>query len=161
LRAPAGIRLKGSTLRSYIKAVEADWTEWKHMLAINNAIESLWGMNGVRDYARRTIAEMKGFHLTMLEGLLRLFGASPPTIFERLNDSIKNTCEGIDYQYQPLTDRSGIMEVHYAVAEEIPTSIFIGAIATLQEILRICGATGVVGNPERLSPTSARYAIRW
>jgi hypothetical protein len=181
------IRLKGSVIRSYLKLIASDgrtpallehvppetkllvatpplastWTDWKHMLALNAAIEELWGIAGVRDYSRRNIVDTRGFNAWMIESLLRLFGTSPPTILKRLNESIRSTCEGIEYNYIAGSERACSVESRYASDEPIPDSIFIGSIATLEEILRLCRVQGKVSEPERLTPNSARFSLRW
>jgi hypothetical protein len=141
--------------------LSTNWIDFRHVMYITQAVEALYGMSGVRDFVRKAIDDTKGPHLRVLESVLRLFGMSPATVFKRLNDIVKHTIENNDYLYTPTSDRSGIMEVHWRVDYDIPTCMLFGVSATFHTIFESCGAKGVVGNPERLGPTAARYVLQW
>jgi len=182
-----GMRLKASTLRSYIAVLEKDnrrdavmaqvppetaaviaepplpstWVDWKHVVHITVAVESLAGMAGVRQLARRAVDEAKGPYVRVLETVLRLFGTSPAAIFKRMNDLTKNAIQNMEYAYTPISDRAGVMEVRYHVDFEVPTCMFVGGMSVMTAVMESCGIHGVVGEPERLSATSVAYKIRW
>ena len=181
------VRVRGSTVRAYLKLVDEDpakaallallppatmalfaapplpssWVEWEPILHITAAMEKLGGPVAVRRLAGRAINEAKGPHIRILEGLLRLFGASPASIFGRFNHLVKNAMQNVEFIYMPTSERSGMMEVHYHANGEVPGYIFWGAVQVLTSVLQSCGKTGRVSDPQRLSPTAAVYRIEW
>jgi hypothetical protein len=181
------MRLKGSTLRSYVEVLQRErrreavmervppetaaliatpplastWVDWLHVVHITRAVEALSGLQGVRDFARKMIDEAKKPHLRLLEGLLRLFGASPASIFQRMNDLVKGTIENQEFIYTPLSERSGVMEMRYFIDDEVPHCIHISAMSTLQAILDVCGAKGTIGYPDLVGPNRVAYKIHW
>jgi hypothetical protein len=184
---PSSARLKASTLRSYIqvlvnngwleeaiarvpsdtRAVLVDpplastWVDFVHIVHVTQAVEAIAGMVGVREFARRAFDDAKKPHHRLLEGLVRLFGTSPATVFKRLNELVKSTVENLRYCYTPTSTRSGVLETEYLVDYEIPTCVFVGQIPALQGILDACGVEGIIGNPERLGPNKVNYRIQW
>jgi hypothetical protein len=137
------------------------WIDFAHMIHITHAIEMIGGMPAVRDFIKRAIDDAKGPHLRVLQGLLRLFGTSPATIFKRMNEMVKHTIENNTYTYVSTGERSGTMDVHWLMDGEVPTCMFVGPSVTLHEIFDACGAKGIVGPAERLGPTAARFQLRW
>jgi hypothetical protein len=182
-----GMRLKGSTLRSYVSVLESErrreavvarvppetaaliacpplastWVDWRHVVHITLAIESIAGLAGVREFARKMIEEAKKPHLRLVEGLLRLFGTSPATIFSHMNDLVKHTIENQEFIYTSLSERSGVMEMRYFIDEEVPHCIHISAIATLQATLDACGVNGIIDPPEPIGVNRVAYKIQW
>jgi hypothetical protein len=187
MSAAPGVRLKASTLRSYVSVLAKDgqrdavlahvppetatliadpplattWVDFMHVVRITQAVEALYGIAGVRDFARKAIDEAKRPHLRVLEAVMRLFGVSPATVFKRLNDVIKHTIENNIFSYSPTSDRSGVIEVRWLVDYEVPTCMFIGAATTFQVIFESCGVRGLVGAPQRLGPGAARFRLQW
>jgi hypothetical protein len=181
------VRLKGTTLRAYasvlarsrrldavLAVVPADvaallrspplagkWVDWRVIAEVLVAVEGLEGTTGVRKFARETLDETMVTYRPMVAGALRLFGTSPPTVFKRLNDLLRPGLEGLEYRYQPVSDRSGIMHATYAVDGEVPSSFFVAGMAVLELALELCSARGTVGLPERHGAASASYSIIW
>jgi hypothetical protein len=181
------MRIKGTTLRSYINVVSrlehraaivaqlppdtaallsnpplpGTWSEWRHIQDITVAVEIVDGLEGVRRLADGAIEEAKRPYVRVLEGLIRLFGTSPATIYKRMNDLVKNAVENMQYTYRVTSDRSGTMEVSYGGGAEIPLCMFVGGRASLVAVLDACGVKGAVSEPERLGPTRTAYQIRW
>jgi hypothetical protein len=185
--APSGMRLKASTFRSYVKCLIQDgrrdavlalvphetavlikdpplagsWMDLIHIFRITQAVEQIAGMTAVRELARKGTEDARRPYTSIVEGVLKLFGTSPATLFKRMNLLVSSFLEGVEYRYTPKTDRSGVMEVEYKTTYEIPTSVFVSGMPSFQSLLASCGAKGVVGQPERLGPNKARYLIQW
>jgi hypothetical protein len=181
------MRLKGSTLRAYINALDklnrrqevmarvpeetariigtpplaGSWVDFVHIVHLTEAMEAAAGMAGVRDFAQRAVDEAKGPHVRMLEGLLRIFGTSPATLFKRMNDLVKSAIENIEYRYVPTSDRSGVMTVRYFLADELPMCMYVGGTQALQAIFDACGVKGLVGNPEQRGANCVEYKLQW
>jgi hypothetical protein len=185
--APVGMRLKASTLRAYVNVLDklgrredviarvppetasilaslplaGSWIAFGHMVRITEAMEALVGPVGVRDFVHRAIDEARGPHIKMLEGILRLFGASPATIFKRMNDIVKSTIENMEYRYTAIDDHSGIMAVTYHFDEPLPMCMYVGGSQALQAIFDACGVKGMVGNPQVRGTNFVEYHLQW
>src|SRR4051812_13135463 len=75
------------------------WIDGMDMVRIVSAIEMVAGLEAVRRCGRETIEDLLPKHHTLVTGLLRLFGATPATLFRRVNDLIRTSVEGISYTY--------------------------------------------------------------
>ena len=137
------------------------WIDWWHVVHITLAVESLAGLEGVREFAGKMINEAKKPHLRLVEGLLRLFGTSPATIFRHMNEIVKHTIENQEFIYKPISDRAGVMEMRYLTDAEVPHCIHVSAIATLQATLDACGVAGVISPPESIGVNRVTYKIQW
>jgi hypothetical protein len=181
------MRLKASTFRSYIHVLARErktsavlalvppataavieapplagtWVDFQHIIDITVAVETLGGMVGVRDFTKKATADARKPYMGVVEGVLKLFGTSPATLFKRMNDLVKSTLEGLDYAYTATSERSGTMELTYQLSQEVPTCMFVGAVPALQILLDTCGVEGVIGPPVRLGPNKVRFTIQW
>src|SRR5262245_49128948 len=61
------------------------WIDGMDMVRIVSAIEMVAGLDAVRRCGRETIEDILPKHHTLVTGLLRLFGATPATLFRRVN----------------------------------------------------------------------------
>jgi hypothetical protein len=181
------MRLKASSFRSYVGIVErqgrrdavlalvppdtgelmkspplpGSWMDLRHILDVIQAVETVGGMTAVLDLARQGTEDARRAYMVIVDGVLRLFGTSPATLFKRMNTLVASFIEGIDYRYTATGERSGVMEVEYRCGFEIPMCVFVGSISVFQTLIHSCGCEGVIGQPERLSATTARFQIRW
>jgi hypothetical protein len=181
------MRLKALTFRSYVRIIATDgrrdavlalvppetaaliaepplagsWMDLRHVIHITQAVEQIAGMTAVRDLARRSTDDARKPYMAVVEGVLKLFGASPATLFKRMNTLVSSFIEGVAYRYTGLSERSGVMEIAWAADFEIPTCVLVSQIPSLQTLIDACGAKGVVGAPERIAANKARYLIQW
>jgi hypothetical protein len=184
---PKPIRIKGMTVRSYLNYVArhehgdailarlpadtaalvsnpplpATWLSWQYVQDIVVAVENVEGLEGVRRLSEIAIVEARRPYMRLLEGLIRLFGTSPATIFKHMNDVVKNAIENTEYIYAATSARSGTMEVAYGGDNEIPFCIFVGGRTALTGIFDACGVKGFVSEPERLGPRNVKYRVQW
>jgi hypothetical protein len=157
-------RVPPSTARLLKDPPRADvWVEGREVLNVVTAIDTLYGLDGVRRFARETLdQQIVPTHRPVLIGLLRMFGASPVTLFKRMNLLVRWNVKGMDYCYLATSERAGVMEVRYLAEEEIETSAFVSGATVMEALLELCSAeNGTVGEPERLSATSVAYQIKW
>jgi hypothetical protein len=181
------MRVKGATLRSYINVIQrhprrdqivaklppasaplmndpplsGSWVDWRHIEALTVAVEAVDGMAGVRQLADDAIIEAKRPYMRVLEGVIRLFGTSPRTIFKRMNELVKSAVENMHYVWTPLSDHAGVMEIEYGTDHEVPLCMLVGARASFLAVLHACGVNGLVSEPERLAPNKASFRISW
>jgi hypothetical protein len=139
----------------------ASWLELRHISAVICAVEKLGGMSAVRDHARRVTEQSRAPYMGIVEGVLRLFGTSPATLFKRMNTLVSNFIQGVDFTYAPTSERSGVLQVEYPDDGEVPLCVFVGQTFAFQTLLDACDVKGVVAPPERRGPNKASYNINW
>jgi hypothetical protein len=137
------------------------WMDATHIHKIIQAVETLGGLPAVRELARKVTDDARQGYMFVVEGVLKLFGTSPATLFKRMNSLVASFLEGTDYRYTAKTDRSGEMVVEYSADYEIPICVFVSLVPAFQTLLSACGVTGIVGPPERLGPAKVRFQIQW
>ena len=181
------LRVKANTFRSYIRILTAEgkleavvahvpddtaalirtpplpgsWMDGRHMHDVVVAVDAVGGLAAVRELSRKGTADARKPYMSIVETVLKLFGTSPATLFKRMNKLVDSFLEGVDFRYTPLGERSGVMEVEWQTDYEMPTCEFVGLMPTFQTLLEACGTKGVVGMPERMGPSKARYRIQW
>jgi hypothetical protein len=181
------MRLKASVLRSYSQVLASDgklaallalvppataaviespplagsWIDFDHIVQVTVAVETLGGMMAVRDLTKKATAAARKPYMAMVEGVLKLFGTSPATLLQRMNDMVKSNIENIDYAYTATGERSGFMEITWGLDYEVPMCVMVGAGPVLNVVIEACGVQGIVGQPARLAPNKARFTIQW
>jgi hypothetical protein len=181
------MRLKAATFRTYVSILMKDgmrdavaalvppetaalmrdpplagsWMGFASIVDLTVAVEKIGGMAAVRELSRKGTAEARKPYMNVVEGVLKLFGTSPATLFKRMNSLVASFIKGVEYKFVSTSDRSGVMEVAFDADYEVPMCAFVGQIPTYQSLLESCGVKGIVGMPERLSPQKARFTIQW
>jgi hypothetical protein len=115
----------------------------------------------VREFHRRVTDEARKPYMVVVEGLLKLFGTSPATLFKRLNDMIKHFSRNLYYTYTETGPRSGSMEVFYDTYFDVPMCSMIGPVQTFHVILESCGVKGIVGAAQPAGHNRVRFSIQW
>ena len=138
------------------------WIDGMDMVRIVSAIEMVAGLDAVRRCGKETIEDLLPKHHTLVTGLLRLFGATPATLFRRVNDLMRTSVEGINYTYTPKDERSGVMEVRYNVPGELPMCAFVNGMTLFMVLFSLAGVrNGFIGDPQRRGPATVAYQLRW
>ena|SRR5438105_254370 len=138
------------------------WVEGKIQEAIRDGVYELEGAVGVLRMARAAIdREMLPFFFPVLRGIMRMVGTSPATLFARLEDIIRSSCQGIDFRYTALSERSGVMNVAYHHDRHINEIGLLTVVPSLETVFRVCAVAGTVGEPEILGPREARFQLHW
>jgi hypothetical protein len=182
------MRMKGRLLRAYVKWLVRDkkldavlqrvppetaelirdpplpgtWIDRELVAPIVAAVDEIGGKAAVRRMFKTVMTEE---HLPLarpgLTGLLRIFGASPATLYKRFHQLMRTSMEGMECEYTPTSERSGLFELRYAVDDEVPMSSFIAFMPTLEAALDLCAVRGTVSEPERKGPARVVYRIIW
>jgi hypothetical protein len=123
------------------------------------ALAALRGLDAVRAVTRAG-QETGGLTILrpVLTGLLRLFGATPSTLFSRFGELTKTELRGVRFQWVSETPRSGGLTVTYP-RPHTPRHAFIGMESGCWLTLDVCGVKGHVADTE-LSPDGASGIIR-
>jgi hypothetical protein len=180
--------IKGSTLRAQVKwltrerkldavlqrvppttaelihnpPLASTWIDARYVEPILSSLEAAEGTAAVLRMAREKMRdELLPPLRSMLTGVLRLFGATPATLYRRMNDLVKTSAQGMEFSYTASSEQSGVMEVRYLVEREVPSCTFVACMAALEAPFELCGVEGTVSDPERTGPTSARFRITW
>jgi hypothetical protein len=184
----AGFRVKASVLRAYARYLQREkvlaavvaraapvtgdllrdpplpstWIEGGVFLDVQLALEAEQGPEGVMRMAELSVRDALPRFTGAVVGLLRIFGASPATLFSHLGQLVSSSVEGADYQYQPTGPRAGVVTISYPGARQLPACSFYSVLPTLRIILELCQVKdGQVGSPQLRGPNGAAYAVRW
>src|SRR5262249_24113600 len=83
-----------------------------------------------------------------LARFIRLFGATPASIFSRLGQLTANIVRGIEYEYTPTSPRSGDLVIRQLGRRDTPLVIFQGAAGGFSVVFELCRTKGAVSEPE-------------
>jgi hypothetical protein len=183
-----GFRVKASVLRAYARYLQREkllaavvaraapvtgdllrdpplpstWIEGGIFLDVLQAVEAEQGPEGVLRMAELSVRDALPRFTGAVVGLLRMFGASPATLFSHLGQLVSSSVEGARYQYEATGPRSGVVTMSYPAARQLPMCSFYTVLPTLRIILELCQVRdGEVGNPQLRGPNGAAYAVRW
>jgi hypothetical protein len=187
MNAPAGFRAKASVLRAYLRFAQRErlvdellarvqpptaallrqpplpstWLDGSVLIDVQNAIEALRGLDGILQMAELTVRDALPHFTGAVVGLLRMFGASPATLFRHLGQLVRSSVDGVEYEYEAKGERAGVVTARYPAAHELPKNAFYAVVPTLQMVLQLCKAPGEVSLPKQRRGNSAEYSIRW
>lgn len=86
--------------------------------------------------------------LTVIQGMFRLFGATPNTVFTRVLPLLKGQTHDLEHSYERFDDKSGRLATRYEGTETVPEAMlvaFSGVIAISFDVCRVTDS-GVVGD---------------
>jgi hypothetical protein len=143
-------------------------SSWVPGVAIVELDAAIYDTRGSDICARcsRETSEIAGTTVlrTLAEGLLRLFGMSPSTIFERMGQVSSTSVRGIEYEYKSTGPTSGKMFIRYTHCVNVPYAVFSSISGGMAAIFGFLQIKGHVSPPE-LSTTaphnSAIVTLRW
>ncbi len=143
----------------------SSWVPGQAIVELDAAIFDLRGSDVCARCSRET-SEVAGTTVlrTMAEGMLRLFGTSPATIFERMGQVASTSARGVDYVYVAQGPRSGRMTVSYSRCTNVPYCVFVSISGGLSAIFGFLGIKGTVSTPDvSITPpcNSATFSLRW
>lgn len=184
-------QMKGTVLRGYVQALDrlgwrtavaarvsrptrslmdrlpldSAWVSATPFEELAVAVEALHGSAGVRRAARESVnSAVVPVLKVIIEGFLRLFGASPATLFSRMGQMTAATVRGIEYVWTPTSDHSGTILLLYPGRTDVPPAQFMGSAGSFEVAFELCGVQGRVEDP-KLSPAhpgfGATLAVSW
>jgi hypothetical protein len=183
-----GYEVKGAALRAYLKQLErkgwlsavsaqvspemraqfvdpppsSSWMDAAPIEALMAAVEEQHGEDAVRALSYDTQTDMVPILRPVLEGVLRIFGASPATMYARMELLTRTSLRGVEFAWHVESAQAGDLEVRFIARRELPRRAFVSFIASFQLILEFCGKKGMVSLPElNRDGTGARYHIEW
>jgi hypothetical protein len=100
----------------------------------------------------------------LVEGMLRLFGASPAAFYQRLPGILANQLKGVEFTVREASERHVLMTVRYAYLQEAPRPGFVYWEGVLQTPVTLCGGS-VAGSATHVgagnSADTATIQITW
>lgn len=107
------------------------------------ALDAEVGLERLRDIARRSVltGPMKVMR-PIIEGTLRMFGASPTAFFRRMSQIMKPQIKGVDFDFILLEEGRATLELTYPYLHDVPDAAFVYWEAVLANTFEICGRHG-------------------
>jgi hypothetical protein len=140
----------------------SSWVEGPALDEIVEAVDALEGTAAVLEMEEAMLRlDVVPLVLPMLQGILRICGTSPATLLKRFGDITRTSVQGLDFRYEPTSERSGQMEVRYSTHKAMARCSFMTTVPALMAAVRICGIQGTVSDPVIHGPRSAVYRICW
>lgn len=180
-------RVKGNVVRAWVKIAErhgllaqvrsklspstlavfqnpplsGSWIDSRPLTEFFLAVYDTAGRAAALKLSRESTDEVAPFYSGMLGGLLRIFGATPQSLFSRLNDFSKQTMEGVEYRWTKTGETSGTIEVVYPPGYTMTQPQYLTIVPSFEFMFRLCKARGKVSEPVLLSDHSARFEVSW
>lgn len=82
----------------------------------------------------------------VIEGVLRVFGATPSALFRRMDLMGGSTLRGVAFRYEEYGPRSAFMEADI-YGPEVPLSRFVRFNAAYEIMIELCGGKPKVADP--------------
>jgi hypothetical protein len=140
-------------------------TQWIDAGALEDLYEALGaleGAAGVRRMVREAIlASILPYVRPILQGILRVFGATPGALFARADLAFRSTLQGVTVQFTQGSENAGVVVVRYA-AHRAPPMAFAAWQGTLEVGFSLCGSTGSIKLVEVIDGgAAARFDVQW
>ena len=140
---------------------------WIDGLVIEELIEALHAVGGVEAVKEVTKQGQQIGLLAVVKpvviGLLRLFGATPPTLLSRFGDMSRSSLRGpVEFEWIADGLRSGRFRIHFVGRRNMPRSAFIGFQTAIQIVCELCGVAGTIAEAElNGSGNGAVFHVSW
>lgn len=189
--ASAGYEVKASALRGYVAVLKkrgdferlrpklpADvlafaespppasaWIDARYTEVLLSSYADMVGDRAMRQLSREALsASVAPLIRPIVEGLLRLFGTSPATLFRNTQLMTKNNLRGVEFSYRAIGPHEGEMCLRFPARRGVPLRTFFAFAGAFEVSLDLCGARGTVDDPvlvDDAQKNAATYAIRW
>jgi hypothetical protein len=141
------------------------WTDSRHTEHLGAVVSDMVGLRGWRQISHdATINNMVPVLRIVIEGFVRIFGGTPATLLARLTRITSTSARGVIYDYEPTTDRSGVLIVRYGERRNVPLSTFYCCAGGVCTIFDICRTPGTLGDPrivENGLANTAAMDVKW
>ncbi len=134
-----GYEVKGAALRAYIKELErkgwldavsakispearaafaapppaSSWMDAAPIEELMGVVEALHGEQSVRALSHGAQKDLVPVLRPVIEGVLRIFGASPATMYARMELLTRTSLRGVEFGWEAASPESGTMEVRF------------------------------------------------
>jgi hypothetical protein len=141
----------------------SEWISGAIMNEFLSAIAANYGLDTVQRVTRGAVNEsMVPLMRSYAGALLRLFGATPHSIFSRVNDVMKLTSRGVDASYRRGGERRLFASFSHSAASALHPAMFASWRGAMEAILDFCDVRGTVSEPVVNSARNgAEFEIEW
>jgi hypothetical protein len=139
------------------------WSEFATLDEVCVVVEKIYGFDAVRTLGRESVTQtMATLVRAPIEGMLRLFGATPHTLCARMSLFGQLTTKNLSFAYRSTGAKSCILTVTPAGGGATSTLGSEYAAGQLESIFLVCRAQGTV-TAKRQAPSSiaTEYHLRW
>lgn len=157
----------GADARALVEAppVSTEWVDARLHNQIYVAIAELYGDERLRALNRE--ATERGVSQILrgtIEGILRMFGVSPPTLLSRLDRVAGTTSRGVLYRYTTTAATQGHFEIEYPTLTQVPMAPFVATAGALELVFDFCGVRGSIDHPVVIDNgrhNRVRFTVAW
>lgn len=143
------------------------WVRCADLAEIDTAVLELKGPVFLRAFSRDAamVGAVPAF-MSLIQGMLRLFGASPSSLLERITPLLTNQTHNIAHSYDRVSERHGRFTTRYEGSEHVPDAMLVAFSGVLEIIFELCSvrATGSVSEPSvqrARDHTLVQWDLRW
>ncbi len=141
------------------------WIDYGLIVEIDAIVHTMRGARMVRRLAHdATMVGIAPLMQTFVQGLLRLFGISPATLFANMHRVSSQTTRGGRFVWTRTSEFSGVMTLHVPRLRGINVALWHASAGGLELVFEACGVDGTVQEPlpkEDASGTSVEFRLSW
>jgi hypothetical protein len=140
------------------------WIDATHMDALLAATLEHVGEPRFRVIAGRAARYSAGFARPVIEGLLRVFGASPLVLLRRIAMLGETTARGVGFEFTASGERSGVVELRLPNGHHVGRANALSLAVGVESIVALCGVSACeteIQPSDPARPNAVSVAIRW
>jgi hypothetical protein len=141
------------------------WLDACHLEHLGEVVSQLVGLRAWRKMSHdATLNNMVPVIRVVIEGFVRIFGTSPATLLTRLNTITSSSARGAIYEYEPLSNRSGVLTVRYPGRQHVALSTFYCCVGGIDTIFDLCRTAGSISEPSIVEDghaNTAKLTVKW
>jgi hypothetical protein len=102
--------------------------------------------------------------MSTLQGFLRLFGATPATLFARIGMISATMGQGTSYEWARVSENEGVLTMRYEWRADASRPLFMMMAGSFEQVFQICGRRGIVEAPDITRTARAsvgRFRMCW
>ncbi len=139
----------------------SSWIDAAPIEDLMGVVSEQSGEGEVRALSRDAQKSLVPLLRPLIEGALRLFGTSPPTLYTRLDLLTKTSLRGVSFSWVARGAHEGDVVVRFVDRRQVPGHVFVSFASSLELVLELCGKQGTVSAPVMANGQSARFAVAW
>jgi hypothetical protein len=124
------------------------WNDYGICVEVYRLVEAARGRSAVRTLVREaTSAGIAPYMQIFVQGMLRLFGVSPATLFTHLTKIGGQTSRGAEFTYVATSDTSGVLTCTLPSLPDVDPLVWYASAGGLEIVFETCGVIGTVVDP--------------
>lgn len=140
----------------------SSWVPGEVMVELEAAVLKQYGPAVLRRTMRDSVKETTAPLLrSIVEGAMRLFGASPESLFKRIGSVSEGSTRGLTVEYTSQGPQQGRVHYRFTAGATMAEPVAIAFAGALEAIFDLVGVAGNVEGPRFVSPRYAVFDLRW